>query len=108
MSIVDKVKDIFDGRPEVHHDDDGYWVDVSGTKYHGASLEDLEGDLRNALAEQQANLQPAEFQVARIDTEMIATTDMAQPALNRIGDLEAALTAVEDERGRELAEASPE
>ena len=108
MSVIDKVKDIFDGRPEVHHDDEGFWVDAGGTKHRAASLEALEGELRRELSERQAAITPRDFDVARIHTEMVATSDIAagQAEASGVGELEAALAAVQEVRGgdREVVE----
>jgi hypothetical protein len=104
MGFMDKVKGIFDGRPEVHHDAEGYWVDVAGNKHHAASLEDLEAELRRELSEHQATTTPRDFDVARIHTEMVATSDMAVRAADSgiVGDLEAALAAVQQAREGEI------
>jgi hypothetical protein len=103
MSIIDKVKDIFDGRPEVHHDASGYWVDVGGNKHHGASLDELETELRRALSERQAVTPPRDFEVTRIHTGMIATSDIAagEAEAHAVGDFEAALAAVPEARDDE-------
>ena len=102
MSIIDKVKDFFDGRPEVHHDDKGYWVDVSGTRHHAASLDDLEAELRRALSERQPVAPPRNFDIARASTQMVSTSDIAagqvEAEAQAIGEFEAALAAVQDAR----------
>lgn len=100
MSVIDKVKDFFDGRPEVHHDDSGYWVDVGGTKHHAASLDELESELRRVLSERQAITPPRDFEVTRIHTEMVATSDIAagEAEARGVGDLEGALGAVQEAR----------
>jgi hypothetical protein len=108
MSVIDKVKDIFDGRPEVHHDEEGYWVDAGGVKHHADSLDALEGELRRVLSERQATTAPRDFDVARIHTEMVATSDIAagQAEARGVGELEGALAAVQEVRAgdREVVE----
>jgi hypothetical protein len=100
MSVVDKVKGFFDGRPEVHRDDEGYWVDVGGTKYRGASLQELEKELRREIRERSQAVGDKQFDVVRVSTEMISTADMARPQVERMAELEGALAVVQEERAR--------
>lgn len=46
VDIVDKVKDFFDGEPEVRRDDNGVYIVAAGIEHRADSLGDLEAKLR--------------------------------------------------------------
>jgi hypothetical protein len=100
MSVVDKIKEFFDGRPEVHKDDEGYWVDAGGTKYRASSLDELEGELRREMSERAGAMGEQPFDVARVDTQVVSTSDLALPQAEHVAELKGALAAVQEERAR--------
>ena len=99
MSILDKAKELFDGRPNIHHEDDGtWWVEAGGEKYSAGSLEELEKRLQEVIAERPTTVTDTGFDVVRVDTAMVATTDMSRSNLGELGELEEALTNVQLKR----------
>lgn len=104
MSIIDKVKDIFDGKPEIKHEDGVYSVGVAGTDYRASSLEDLEAELRREMSSRAEAAGNKPFNVARIETQMVSTSDIAEGQMTDIPDFEAALAAVQEERARQGVE----
>lgn len=100
MSIVDKVKDIFDGKPEIKHEDGLYSVDVAGGTYSGASLEELEAELRREMSSRASVMGNKEFNVTRVNESMVSTSDIAEGQMTEIPAFENALTVVQEERAR--------
>jgi hypothetical protein len=99
MSILDKARELFDGRPNVHYEDDGtWWVEAAGEKYSAGSLEQLEKRLQEVITERPTAVTNAGFDVVRVDTAMVSTTDMNVSNLGELGELEEALTNVQLKR----------
>jgi hypothetical protein len=109
MSILDKAKELFDGRPNVHHDEENgtWWVEAAGEKYTADSLEELEKRLQEVIAERPTTVTDRGFDVVRVDTAMVATTDMSASNLGELGELEAALTNVQLKRAEVTGDEVP-
>lgn len=102
VDIVEKVKDFFDGEPEVKRDDDGVYVVVGGEEYRAPTLGDLEAELRRIGSELREQGGSVLFESEQIPAEEVDVSDAVRPNPSPgLHEIDKALAAVQNERQRQ-------